>query len=100
MTSARVGAAAGLRTGATALLSAASFAKEGEFTWVLKATGEALNGAARVVESEEGWNGLKADTRTALQNTFKVLPGVKEREAKDIAEGIVALVSVIRVWVS
>lgn len=100
MSGARAGAAAGLRAGATALLSAAGLTANGEYTWVLRASGEALNGCAVILDRGDEWAEVRMSLKDALQNVLRELPEVRDRDARGVAEGVVSLVSVIRGWMS
>jgi hypothetical protein len=98
----KTAAAAALRAASSAVALGGIASKPGPYAWVLPAAREALAGAAELVEATPV--GLTAADRRrvsdAIRPTLERLPGVLPVEARDLAEGVSALVTVIRRWVA
>ncbi len=94
---ARQGAAVGIRLGAAALETASGLTRN-EHAWVIRATGAMLDGVARVLEAGNDWSEVRRPMQDAVRDTLGCIPDVRPGEARQISEGIVSAVDVVRRW--
>lgn len=98
MGDARKAAAVGLRLAAGAAEAAGSLT-ESQYGWVVRASAQALRGAANVLEAAPGWAGARVPVREAIRLIAVELPGVRPGQARVFGEASIAAGDVVRGWV-
>ena len=94
-------ASTALRTAAAACTIAGGLTSTAPLGWVPGAVRPLLEGAASLVDAGPGWDRQHRNAvRVALTGALAVAPGVTEHDARDIADGVAALVTVVRRWVA
>jgi hypothetical protein len=87
-----VAAAGAARSGAIAL-------RDQRAAWAIEAGAEALELAGTLVAAGPDWSSLHAEAlRTGLGDVLVHLPDVRPGEARKVADGVSAAVSIIRRW--
>ena len=91
-----------LRAASAAASLGAAASKDGPYAWIVPFAGRALSGAASLVEAPPvGTSPMaRAVIVNALRPALEELPGLEGTEARDLARGIAAAVTVIRRWVA
>lgn len=86
-----------IESAASALDAAALLVPE-QHRWILGTSAAVLDVAAEFVDPRPWGGEAAAVLRDGLQDVLAEIPGVRREEAKHIARGVVASITVIRRW--